>query len=73
MKESRGHSEVCRGRIWEAMDLDEEGRRHKEAQEERVTRRRAGNLESEVEQRDHGVVDCGTPAGSETKGPVRRA
>ena len=49
MKETRGHSEVCRGGIWEAMDLDEEGRRHKEAQEERVTRRRTGNLESGVD------------------------
>ena len=46
LNETRGHSEVCRRRIWEAMDLDEEGRRHKEAQEERMYRRREGNLGS---------------------------
>ena len=29
MNETRGHSEVCRERILEAMDQDEEGRRHR--------------------------------------------
>ena len=33
--ETRGHSEACRSRILEAMDQDEEGRRHKDRQEER--------------------------------------
>ena len=45
LDESRNHSEACRTRIEEAMEEDEEGKRNKEAQGERITRRLAERIE----------------------------
>ena len=49
--ETRNHSEVCRARILEAMDNDEDGRRKKEEEEERINRRLAEHLEK-ADERD---------------------
>ena len=46
--EARPHTEECRARISTAMDADEDGRRHKAQEKERLDRRIAERLEQEV-------------------------
>ena len=41
LSESRGHTEACRARIWEALNGDEAGKRHRGLQEERIAKRKA--------------------------------
>ena len=55
--ESRNHDEACRTRIETAMQQDEEGRQHKAAQDERLNRRIAERMETEMAEADEGKTD----------------
>ena len=47
LSESRGHTEECRARIWEALAQDEDGQRQRQRQEERFARSKGAQEEDE--------------------------
>ena len=58
LKERRGHSEICRTRIEEAMQQDEEGQRRRERDKERIDRRMAERIERESEAAEKSVAQA---------------